>query len=119
MSNNQIGVFNMTLPSEGPMTIPLNFDMGAATDYEIDLTQIVETGVVSFITGAWIDNSLNGQILNIKCAGNGQEIKFPANKQGFMQLMLTNPPKLTLSQAAIGDNVKLIFVNFPVFPIIF
>ncbi len=118
MSTPKIGVFNMTLPSEGPCTVPFNVDMGAVTEFEIDLTQAINDKVISFISGAWIDNSLNGQVLSISCGGTGQVIKWPANKQGFMQLLLTNPPKVTLSQAAIGDEVKLIFVNFPVFPFI-
>lgn len=116
---NKVGVWNMTLPAEGPQVIPLNYDMALATEVEIDLTQAINDGIVSFITGAWIDNSLNGQILSLTCDGSGQVVKFPANKQGYIQLLLPNPPVVNLSQPAFGGLVKLCFTNFPVFPYIF
>lgn len=118
-STPRIGVFNMTLPPEGPITVPFNVDMAAVTEFEIDMTAIIDAQVVSFISGAWIDNSANNQILTLNCNGTGQVINIPANKQAFMPLLLPNPPVVVVSQPAFGGLVKLIFTNFPVFPYVF
>lgn len=115
---NKIGIFNMTLPGEGPAALPQVADMTNQTTADIDLTQAVETALISFISGAWIDNSANAQALTISVDGTGQTIIWPASKQGFIQLLAPNPPKFTLKQAAFGGPVKFLFVNFPVFPYI-
>jgi hypothetical protein len=118
MNVNSIPIFNMTLPAEGPVSVPMNFDMALLTSYDIDLTQAINDKVISFISGAWVDNSDNAQALTITCDGTNQAIIFPASKQGWIPLYITNPPKLRIEQAAVGGFVKFLFVNFPVFPYI-
>lgn len=114
----KIGLYNMTLPSEGPVGVPFNVDMGVQLSALIDLTQSVETKAISFVSGAWIDNSANAHDITIVVNGTKQTIIFPASKQGWLPLMATNPPQFTLTQAALGDWVRFIFVNYPVFPYI-
>ena len=109
-------VFNMTLPAEGPQTVPVNVDMQTNIEQEIDLTALVDNGVISFVAGAWIDNSDNGEAVTLICNATNQRVIIPANSQGWYPLLSTNPPKFSISQAAVGDIVKLIFVNFPVWP---
>jgi hypothetical protein len=116
--NNKVNVFNMTLPAEGPVTVPVNQNMADALEYEIDLTQMIEAKWVSYFSGVYIDNSANDQPLTILVNSTYQSVTFPANKQGWVPLLVPNPPVFTLSQAVLGGLVKLQFVNFPVWPYI-
>lgn len=118
MTTPKIGVFNMTLPAEGPIAVPQSADHQIATETELDLTQAINDKIISFISGAWVDNSANAQALTITCSGTNQTIIFPASKQGWVPLMVTNPPVFNLSQSLPGGIVNLIFVNYPVFPYI-
>lgn len=115
---SKIPVFNMTLPAEGPVTIPVARDMSAATESEIDLTQNVNDKWVSFLSGVYIDNSENTEEITLVVQGSKQSVNFPALKQGWVPLFVPNPPVFTLSQSAVGGTVRLQFVNFPVWPYI-
>lgn len=116
--SGKIPVFNMTLPAEGPITLPQNVDLQTDTEKELDLTQAINDKHISFIAGAWIDNSENAQDVTIQCSGTNQRIKFPASSQGWVAMHVTNPPKFNISQAAPDGIVHILFTNFPVFPYI-
>lgn len=109
-------VFNMTLPPEGPVIVPQNIDMAIQQSYEIDITQLVNDKVISYISGAWIDNSANAHAVTLVCGTTQQSIIIPASSQGWYPLMAVNPPLFTVSQSAAGDLVKILFANFPMFP---
>jgi len=116
MANNFFSTSNMTLPKEGPRVVPFNIDMAINTSWDIDLTELVNGGFISFISGLWIDNSANNHDITIQANGTYQEIIWPAGKQGWAPIHSVNPPKFTVSQNNAGDLVKLQFVNYPVFP---
>lgn len=116
MANNFFSTNNMTLPPEGPRVVPFNLDMAVLTEYDVDLTELVNGGFISFISGAWIDNSANSHDVFIQANGTYQNIIFPANKQGWIPIHSVNPPKFKVSQSALGDLIQIQFVNFPVFP---
>jgi hypothetical protein len=116
MANNFFSTNNMTLPQEGPRVVPFNIDMAVNTSWDVDLTELVNGGFISFISGAWIDNSANNHDITIQANGTYQEIIWPAGKQGWSPIHSVNPPKFTVSQSSPGDLVKIQFVNFPVFP---
>jgi hypothetical protein len=110
-------VYNMSLPPEGPVSIPFTLDMATQTSHEIDLTEIVNRKVVSYISGFWVDNTNNSQDIFIEANGTFQKIKIPAGAQCWQQIMATNPPKFKVSQTGAGNLVNIQFVNFPVFPL--
>ncbi len=110
--------FQMTLPPEGPRTVPVNVDMQTNVEHEIDISQMQGDGTISYISGAWIDNVGNDQVVTLTCDGTKQRTIIPANSQGWYSLMATNPPKFTATQEASGLFVRFIFVNFPVWPFV-
>lgn len=116
--NNKVNVFNMTLPAEGPVTVPVNVDFALlnVTSNEIDLTQLINDKWVSFFSGAYIDNKDNPNDLRLLVNSTFQRIDWPAGKQGWVPLYIPNPPIITLSQGAPTGQVQIQFVNFPVWP---
>lgn len=118
---NMIETFNMTLPPEGPGAIPITVTFTEADEeQEIDLTQIVNDGIVSYISGVLIDNlDMNGGIFDIENAVTGQRIRINEGKTGTRPLLCPNPPKFIVRRTGGIANtaiVRLQFVNFPVFP---
>jgi hypothetical protein len=112
--NNKFPVFNMTLPAEGPVSVPLNYDFAASQEYNVDLTELVNNGVISFVSGAWIDNQDNAEAVTLVCNATGMRIVIPANSQAWYSLLATNPPLFTLTTEAAGGDMRILFVNFPV-----
>ncbi len=106
---------NMTLPPEGPRVIPVNIDMLAQQEYDIDVTEMTQNGYISYISGAFFDNADNAQDVTVSVSGSNQRIIIPASRQMIMPLFAVNPPKFNFSQAAPGDLLRVFFVNFPVF----
>lgn len=118
---NMIETFNMTLPPEGPGVIPIVVNFTEADEeQEIDLTQIVNDGVVSYISGVYIDTlQLNGGVFELEIPVTGQRVRINESATGTMPLFVPNPPKLIarrISGIANESPVRLQFVNFPVFP---
>jgi hypothetical protein len=109
---------NMTLPVEGPQAIPVNLDLSVDINQEIDVTQLTGNGQISFVSGMWADNLDNAHDVTMICNGSNQRILIPASSQGWYVLLATNPPVFNVSQAATGAELRLIFVNFPVFPFV-
>lgn len=114
--NSWISNNNMTLPPEGPRTVPVNIDFSVLTEQSIDFTQSINNGWISYISGVYFDNSANANDVTLKMDGSNQSIIIPASKQGWFPILATNPPVFTVSQASTGDVCKLQFLNFPVFP---
>jgi hypothetical protein len=112
--NNKFPVFNMTLPAEGPVSVPLNYDFAASQEYNVDLTELVNNGVISFVSGAWIDNQDNAEAVTLVCNATGMRVVIPANSQAWYSLLATNPPLFTLTTDAAGGDMRILFVNFPV-----
>lgn len=107
-------VFNMTLPPEGPVSIPQYLDFSAVTAIDVDLSQLIDDGTVSFISGIYFDNSANAHDVTIKCRGTNQEIIIPASAQGWYPVEVVNPPLFTFTQSAVGALLKILFFNFPI-----
>jgi hypothetical protein len=116
MAINFFSTNNMTLPPEGPRVIPFNLDMAVSQSHEIDLTELTQSGYISYISGAWIDNADNGEDVTILVNATGQRVIVPANTQMSIPLFSLNPPKFVIEQGAAGDLCRVFFVNFPVFP---
>lgn len=117
-ANSKIEVFNMSLPSEGPRVVPYNVDFTTEIQAELDLTQLINDGWVSFISGAWIDNLDNTQDVTLICDATYQRVIIPAGTQGWYSLLSANPPRYRISQSAASTYVRILFVNFPVWPFV-
>lgn len=119
--NNMIETFNMTLPPEGPGVIPitLNFSVGGDETKEIDLTQIVNDGAVSYISGVTIDTlDMVSGVFELEILTIGQRVRVNDLSLSTWPLYVPNPPKFIARSFGVPVDaiVRLQFVNFPVFP---
>lgn len=112
-------VFNQTLSKKGPMVVPYYVDMQTSSSVEVDLTALVNNGNIDFISGAWIDNTSNDEILVIQVAGSNQIVDFPPKSQGYIPLLANDQPKFNFSSANVpGEIIPIFFYNAPMIPYI-
>lgn len=109
--------FSMVLPEKGPLTVPDKITFVAATAQEIDLSQLIENGWMDYISGVYVDNISNTGDLTLVCNGTNQNFFIPAGYSGYYNLLLPNPPKVTITSTA-NASVTFQWYNVPVFPII-
>lgn len=119
MTPYALEIFNMTLPPEGPAAVPIVIDFdGSFTTSEIDLTQQINDGVISYVAGVSID-TLEATDGSIRVINNvsGQRVEGDAGGVTIMPLYAPNPPKFVI-EAFNGYTgiVRLHFLNFPVWP---
>lgn len=112
-------VFNMTLPPEGPGVVPITLDINGANGVQdIDLTQMVNDGVISYISGVQIDTldfDTDGEF-RLESPAIGQRVQIGAGAIAMFPLFSGNPPKFrTAAIDGFTGIVRLHFVNFPVF----
>lgn len=116
MTLNAFKIFSMVLPKKGPKVIPVTADLQAVQSVDIDLTENINNGFIDFVSTVFIDNSENGQELQITViGGTGQIIKAAANTQGYYRILATNPPKFTVETTG-AVAVPLQFLNTPELP---
>jgi hypothetical protein len=105
-------VFNAAVPKEGPKAIPLVLDFTAVQTIQVDLTQQQQSARISFLQGAFIDNSQNMSPLSIQSGQSQQVVTIPPQSQAFMPLLLPNPP--IFNAATLGSaKVTIIVLNVP------
>lgn len=105
-------MFNTLVPDEGPVGLPLNLDFSSDTTQSLDYQNMQQRGFISEIQGLWIDTNDAGGAITITVSVSGQRIIIPAHRQGFIALLVPNPPRFQFDCAS--GQVKLIFTNFPV-----
>ena len=105
-------VANAKVPKEGPKAIPLVLDFTATQSYQVDLTQQQQAAKISFIQGAFIDNSANPQPLVIATGNSQQNLVIPGYSQAYVPLLLPNPPTFVASTTG-GVVVSIIALNIP------
>jgi len=109
--------FTMTIPAEGPISIPDSYEFVANEALEIDLTELTFNGWIEYISGVFIDNTENTGNLYFTCSGTKQNFWFPAGYSGYVPLFLPNPPKVVVTSSA-NANVTFQWYNVPVFPLL-
>lgn len=112
-------VFNMTLPPEGPTVVPQALEFDGSNDIQdLDLTQLVNNGTISYISGVFIDTlgGGNGGAVQLENRVTGQRVQLSDLSIAQFPLFVPNPPtfRATALDGFIGE-VRLQFVNFPVF----
>lgn len=104
--------FNALVPNEGPKGIPFTLDFSAATELDINYQNMQQRGFISEIQGVWIDTKDAGGTFEILVSVSGQRITIPVSRQGYVGLMVPNPPAFQFS--CPSGQVRIILVNFPV-----
>lgn len=91
----------------------------AATQY--DLTKLLELGGGNFLESIqtmYVDNGGNGNALEINFPNSGQNITFPANSQGYINVLCPNPPRFSVlnpAANAFAVSISIINVQLPSF----
>lgn len=118
-SMQRFGTYNQVLPKEGPKCFSFILDFTVLTTQEIDFTQPITEGFVSFVSGFYIDNRLNATEINIKTDQTNQRLGIPAGKQAYMPLLIAGSPKFIIT-TVVANNLLIPFfpVNFPVTPLV-
>jgi hypothetical protein len=117
--NINLGVttFNAQVPAEGPkVSNPVVCDFSAASSYEYNTYLTQASAEQRSIAGCFIDNSSNGQEVEILISVSNQLVKCPAHSQGFFTLFVPKNAVLTMTDPS-GEStavVNFIFTNFPV-----
>ena len=109
--------FTMTIPAEGPVSVPDSYEFVANEALEIDLSQLTFNGWLEFVSGVFIDNTLNTGFLYFTCSGTKQNFYFPPGYSGYVPLFLPNPPKVVVTSSE-NANVTFQWYNVPVFPLL-
>lgn len=104
---------NNKFPSEGPRVMQVRVDFTAAgQSAEIDLTIEQQQKQISQVQGLWINNTDGPNLLLVSEVTN-QRVNIAAGAQGYIQLLSQNPPRFSVTSAAIA-TVDFFFLNFPV-----
>jgi len=102
---------NLAQPPEGSVALVVPLDFSLATDYELDLTQLSESGRLSLCQLAWVDLSATDATLSIQCGSNGQTIVVKGRTQGYYVLLCPNPAVVTFNSTA-GIRLTVLLCNF-------
>lgn len=105
--------FNGLVPKEGPRAVPiplLNLTANPSQTFDFLLAQ--EQTRISMVQCIWVDNRLNTVPLEIVWNGLGMVTRIPARYQGFVSVLVLNPPKFTVNCAG-GTTAQLTLLNVP------
>ena len=113
---NTVQVFNQTMPKGSVIkTIPQKPVLLVGVPFTIDLSLAQQNGIIDQIQSCWIDNSQGSGSLTINCGASGQSVTIPPGWQGFVPLLVSNPPVFLLTASAnLTPSLLLINVPMPV-----
>lgn len=116
---SRLGTHNMVLPPEGPKMFPNTLNFQTDNEKVLDFLLPIQQKFVSFLQAAYIDNSLNANILHIITDQVQQDLPFPAHSAGYIPLFITDSAIITF-RTVIANNltVQVIMTNVPVTPYI-
>lgn len=105
-------VFNALVPSEGPKVVPAQFDFTIASSYSVDLSDLVFRKYITLVQTLFIYNP-GTEPVTITFDVAGQNIVFPPQSEGYVPVLVTNPPKCTITSVGGASNVGVFFINVP------
>ncbi len=108
-------IYNALVPAEGPKSVPVNFQFnidGANTIYDVDFRDLVESGKITVVQTVFIDNSAGGSEVIVTVQGSNQQIKCPANSQGYFPVLSAKIARFAVTTAG-SANVPAQFINVP------
>ena len=116
---SRLGTHNMVLPPEGPKMFPNTLSFIDTDEVRLDFLLPIQQQFISFLQAAYIDNSLNDNILHIVTDQIQQDIPFPARSAGYLPLFISDSAIITFRTIQANDlTVQVIMTNVPVTPYI-
>jgi hypothetical protein len=108
------GLAPLIAKGKGPKALPMVLDFTSLTAYTFDFVAEEEGGVIDFIQGVYVDNSLNPNPLTLLFHLTQQKIVIPATAQGLWPVIC--PDNLACDATSLsgaGVIVTLLFLNVP------
>lgn len=109
-----ISVLGLTVPPEGPRSVPLPLDFTKTNQYQLNLQNMVSRNFISMIQALWVDNSQNPATLTISLPQTGQNIIFEPGEQGYVNVLSPNPPIINFLSTGNVAGVFVELLNYPV-----
>jgi len=98
-------------PIEGPKVLPYIINLTNTPNFEIDLMAEYQAKKISGAQSIFVDNTLNTSLLTLEL-NTQQLIKIPPGAQGYVRLLMQNPPKIVGSSGGT-QIIRLHILNFP------
>lgn len=115
----RLGTHNMVLPPEGPKMFPNTLSFIDSDEQVLNFLLPIQQGFISFLQAAYIDNSLNDNILHVITDQINQDVPFPARSAGYIPLFISDSAVITFRTIQANDlTVQVIMTNVPVTPYI-
>lgn len=109
-----ISVSNQKVPCDGPKSFHLRIPFDQVDAWSVDLTLTVQQGRVEEIQGIYVDTHDLADDLIIRMPRTQQRVIIPAQKQGYIPLLIAEPFVLEFSsQAANGSIAYVQLLNVP------
>lgn len=94
------------------LAIDLDFSLGNATPYILNLADVIETDKLEFVQTLYVDNSANPASISFTFTVSQQKITIPAQSQGYIPVLSPNPPLISVSTTGT-PTVRVHFLNAP------
>lgn len=107
-------VTNIVIPGEGPRVLACALNFTDTNSIDVFTLLSVYMGQISYIQGAYVDNSDNPAQLTLVVKTTQQSITIPAYGQGYYPILFAATPDLTVSTTQAAISVKLHFYNVPI-----
>lgn len=112
------GVYNMTVPSKGPMAVSFPLDFTSENTATFDLTAEMLNRSIDYIQGLYIDNWKGAVGIDLLVGISRQTLHVPAHAQIYLPVLASNPfvvQAYTANGAAAGV-VPCFGYNVPIAP---
>lgn len=105
-----------------PVTLPkiredhkaIGLAIDTTNDTVIDLSLVQSQTFIKSVRAVFIDNSKNANAFIIVCDRTNQNLVIPKNSQAYLEVLASDPTKLTFLKQAAGAIVPIQLLNFPV-----
>lgn len=108
----QYAVNNQLMPKEGPKVVPFTFDFSIQNAYAVDMQLQQSLQMISLIQSVYVRNP-GSVAVTIVWDYSGQIIDFPPQSEGYLPVLVPNPPKFTVTSAGGSSSVQIQLLNIP------
>lgn len=105
------------VPCNGPKAVPIPLNFAAASQYEVDATNLNLQDWIEAVQSIYIDNKDNNGAVIVTCRTSNQVLTVPAGAQAYLPVLQPNPPDLNF--VSLGSGIATIqLMNFYMPPLV-
>jgi hypothetical protein len=108
------GIANVVIPEQGPRVLACQLNFADTPTIEVFSLLSTFMGNIEYVQGAYIDNSDNPNQLHLLISSTQQRITIPGRAQGYVSILFTQVPDLTVETVQADVNVYFHFYNVPI-----